>query len=118
MEGNIGERLSLADIAGAAHLSRSHFARAFRATTGLSVMGYLRSLRIERAKTLLIERELGIAELSAQLGLAHSHFTRLFHREVGMAPSAYAHLFGLPAACDAKAIPGAATADSRSGCGA
>lgn len=120
MEGNIGERLSLADIAGAAHLSRSHFARAFRVTTGLSVMGYLRSLRIERAKTLLIEHELRIAELSAQLGFAHhSHFTRLFRREVGMAPSAYAHLFGLPvAACDARAVWGAAPAESRSGCGA
>lgn len=105
MEANIDQRLLLADIAGAAYLSRSHFARAFRATTGLSVMRYLRRLRIERAKTLLIEHELGIAELSAQLGFAHhSHFTRLFRHEVGMAPSTYAHLFSLPTgACEAEA---------------
>lgn len=104
MEANIGERLLLADIAGAAHLSRSHFARAFRITTGLSVMAYLRQLRIERAKILLVENEISIAELSAQLGFSHhSHFTRLFHREVGMPPRTYAHLFGWPiAAAEAR----------------
>lgn len=98
MEANLGERVLLADVAAAAHLSRSHFARAFRITTGQSVMAYLRRLRIERAKFLLVEREVSIAELSAQLGFAHhSHFTRLFRREIGMAPRTYAHHFGLPA---------------------
>ena len=97
MEANIGERLLLADIARAAHLSRSHFARSFRISTGLSVMAYLRRLRIEKAKLLLVGREVGIAELSAQLGFTHhSHFTRLFRREVGMTPRAYARLFGTP----------------------
>ena len=100
MEANIGERLLLADIARAAHLSRSHFARSFRITTGLSVMMYLRQLRIEKAKCLLIERDASIAELSAHLGFCHhSHFTRLFRREVGMAPRTYARLFGAPAQC-------------------
>jgi AraC-like DNA-binding protein len=97
MEEHIGEPMRLADIAAAAHLSRSHFARAFRISTGLSVMVYLRRLRIEKAKALLIESDTSIAEVSAALGFAHhSHFTRLFHKEAGMSPRSFAHLYGMP----------------------
>lgn len=97
MEQHIGEPLRLGEIARAAHLSRSHFARAFRISTGLSVMGYLRRLRIEKAKALLIGSDASIAEVSAMLGFAHhSHFTRLFRREVGMTPRTFAHLYGVP----------------------
>jgi AraC family transcriptional regulator len=99
MEAHIGEPLRLCDIARAAHLSRSHFARAFRISTGLSVMTYLRRLRIEKAKAQLIGSEASIAEVSAMLGFAHhSHFTRLFRREVGMTPRLFAHLYGVPPA--------------------
>jgi AraC family transcriptional regulator len=97
MDAHIGEPMRLDDIAKAAHLSRSHFARAFRVSTGLSVMTYLRRLRIEKAKALLIERDISIADASAMLGFAHqSHFSRLFRREVGMAPRMFVHLYGAP----------------------
>lgn len=102
MESHIGEPMRLGDIARAAHLSRSHFARAFRASTGLSVMGYLRRLRIEKAKALLITSETSIADVSAMLGFAHhSHFTRLFRRQTGMTPRTFAHLYGVPGICAA-----------------
>jgi AraC family transcriptional regulator len=97
MDAQIGEPMRLSDIARAAHLSRSHFARAFRESTGLSVMIYLRRLRIEKAKAMLIESDASIAAVSATLGFSHhSHFTRLFRKEVGMCPRAFVHTYGLP----------------------
>jgi AraC family transcriptional regulator len=97
MDAGIDQPLRLDDIARAAHLSRSHFGRAFRISTGHSVMRYLCLLRMEKAKALLIDSERSIAEISAMLGFAHhSHFTRLFRREVGMTPRLFAHLHGAP----------------------
>jgi len=97
IEARLGEPLRLDDIARAAHLSRSHFARAFRVSTGESVMRYVCRLRMERAKALLIGSEHSIAEIAAMLGFAHhSHFTRLFRREIGITPRLFAHLYGAP----------------------
>jgi AraC family transcriptional regulator len=97
IEAHLGEPLRLDDIARAAHLSRAHFARAFRVSTGESVMRYVCRLRMEQAKALLIGSEHSIAEISAMLGFSHhSHFTRLFRREIGVTPRLFAHLYGAP----------------------
>jgi AraC family transcriptional regulator len=95
MEANLGERLSLRDIAGAACVSRSHFARMFRVSTGHSVIAYLYRLRIERAKAVLIAGEVALADLAVALGFSHqSHFTRVFRRHAGMTPCAFSHIYG------------------------
>jgi transcriptional regulator GlxA family with amidase domain len=95
MEANLGEAIGLRDIAGAACVSRSHFARMFRLSTGCSVMAYLYRLRVERAKAMLIQEPLPLAELSQALGFSHhSHFTRVFRRHTGMNPRAFRHRYG------------------------
>lgn len=113
MEANLGEPLGLRDIAGAACVSRSHFARMFRRSTGYSPMAYLYRLRVERAKAMLIQGQASLAELSACLGFSHhSHFTRVFSRHTGMSPRTFRHRYGgdLPAGggdfqCDPLAEP-------------
>ena len=52
----LADDLALDDLARAAGLSRAHFARAFRATTGQTPYGYLRARRVERARGLLATR--------------------------------------------------------------
>ena len=95
MEAHLGERLSLRDIAASACVSRSHFARMFRVSTGYSVMAYLYRLRVERAKAALIDADVPLAELSASMGFSHhSHFTRVFRRHTGMSPSTFVRLHG------------------------
>lgn len=95
MEAHLGERLSLRDIAAAACVSRSHFARMFRVSTGSSVMAYLYRLRVERAKAVLIDADVPLADLSASMGFSHhSHFTRVFRRHTGMSPSTFVRLHG------------------------
>jgi len=88
---HIGERISLDQLALQAGVSRFHFARQFRLSTGESAMTYLRRVRIERSKSILETRDSTIAEVAARLGFSdQSHFTRIFGRLVGVPPGSFA----------------------------
>jgi len=91
IDGHIGEHISLDELARQAGVSRFHFARQFRLSTGESPMGYLRRVRIERSKSILQSRETTIAEVAVRLGFSdQSHFTRIFGRLVGVSPGSFA----------------------------
>jgi AraC family transcriptional regulator len=91
MEFNLSRRLTLGDIAEAACVSRFHFARLFRVSTGHSPMQYLAKLRIERAKALLSGGGDSVCTIADALGFCdQSHFTRVFRRSVGMTPGQFA----------------------------
>ncbi len=87
------EDLTLAELASVAGLSRFHFARAFRRTTGLTPLQYLMKQRIERAKELLKNRELPLVEISFRTGFKNqSHFTTLFRKFTSLTPKAWREL--------------------------
>src|SRR4051812_24547581 len=91
IDNHIGERISLDELAREAGVSRFHFARQFRLSTGESPMEYLRRVRIERSKSILQTRDATIAEVAARLGFSdQSHFTRIFGRLVGVSPGSFA----------------------------
>jgi AraC family transcriptional regulator len=85
---NLGQTLSLADLATLANLSPSRFTRVFRQETGLSPHQYLIQARIEQATHLLRSGgEISIGAIAHQVGFAdQSHFTRHFKRIVGVTP--------------------------------
>lgn len=79
--------LSIADIADACRLSRSHFTRAFRDTTGQAPYQWLMALRLERARTLLRDTALPLAQVAIACGFSdQSHFTHAFSRALGVSP--------------------------------
>jgi AraC family transcriptional regulator len=79
--------ISLRELAREADLSRSHFARAFKETTGLPPHRWLVSKRIERAQEILINSTLSLVEVARLTGFAdQSHFTRVFTSTVGISP--------------------------------
>jgi AraC-like DNA-binding protein len=81
---------SLATIAAACGLSASHFARAFRKSTGSPPHAWLNRARVGRAMMLLRERRQSLSEIALECGFVdHSHFARVFVRRVGVAPSAW-----------------------------
>jgi AraC-like DNA-binding protein len=86
IDGNIG----LGELAGLCGLSRSHFARAFKQSTGLPPHRWLLARRIERAQELLLHSALSLDRIAAACGFAdQSHFSRVFSRQIGIAPSAW-----------------------------
>jgi AraC family transcriptional regulator len=89
IEANLGEPITLADMANVAALSPIHFARQFKKSTGRSPHQYLLHARVETAKRLL-RADLSIAEVACQCGFSHQeHLTRIFGRLVGVTPAAY-----------------------------
>jgi AraC-like DNA-binding protein len=88
--------LRRADLARAANLSEAQLARVFRREMGTTPMAYLRRVRIERARGLLLRTELNIEEVGRTVGLPDpAHFSRLFRALQGQSPRAFRkHLQG------------------------
>ena len=87
---NLDKDVSLSELAGLANLSRFHFIRAFKKTTGIAPYQFVISSRVERAKELLAEPNSSIAAVARSVGF-HStlQLDRAFHRLLGMTPSSY-----------------------------
>jgi len=90
IEAHLGSQIGVGDIAAASGISRFHFSRAFRQTTGNSPYAYLLGRRIAAAKMLLIRSERPLVEVAEQCGFASlSQFSRMFKREAGICPSSF-----------------------------
>ena len=93
IERHIGDTITLADIASAACISRFHFARLFRVSTGRSPMEFVLAKRIALAKEQLARGPQKISATAASLGFFdQSHFTRTFRRMTGYSPREFCHL--------------------------
>jgi AraC family transcriptional regulator len=78
---------TLEQLAAVAHLSPYHFARQFKAATGLPPHQYVIMRRVERAKQLLQGGDLSLAEVAARAGFSdQSQFSHHFKRLVGVTP--------------------------------
>ncbi len=84
---HLAEDLLLGTMAQEVGMSRYHFARLFKQSTGLSPYQYVIHCRIERAKMLLLQNKLKISEVASIVGFAdQSQFTRHFKRILGVTP--------------------------------
>ncbi len=88
--GTEGALPTAAELAQECHLSRRHFFRLFRQTTGMSVADYATHRRIDRAKTLLRRQDLVVKQVAYQCGFqTPSAFSAAFRRATGMTPREY-----------------------------
>lgn len=84
------KELSLKEVADAAGISRTYFSKMFKDTTGEKYWDYLSRCRIEKAKELLLNTNLGQAEISEKVGYSSEfHFSRKFKEIVGMSPNKF-----------------------------
>jgi AraC family transcriptional regulator len=90
MNAHLSDQISLGELAKQCRLSISHFARAFRQSTGESPHRWLLKRRVETAKELLLSSELGISEIALDCGFTdQSHLTRVFSIMVGAPPGVW-----------------------------
>jgi AraC family transcriptional regulator len=83
-----GDDLSLAQVAAQCGLSREHFSRAFKISTGLTPHQWRQLCRIDAVKQLLTGSSRSIADIALACGFAdQSHLTRVFGRIVGTSPA-------------------------------
>ena len=82
--------LSVEDVARHVGMSPSHFAHRFRAVARTSPMRYLKQLRLQDARALLLSDGLRVSEVATRVGYeSASHFTRDFKTYFGATPAEY-----------------------------
>jgi AraC family transcriptional regulator len=80
--------VSLAALATDAGLSRFHFCRAFKESTGLSPHAWLRQYRLEQAMNMLRDTDASVASVAAALGYSsQTAFAAAFRNLTGETPS-------------------------------
>jgi AraC family transcriptional regulator len=90
IDDNLTSKITLAELASVAGVSRFHFVKLFRNTIGLTPMAYIERTRVRRAQQMLRRHELSIAEVASVLGFFdQSHFARCFRTWTGASPGAY-----------------------------
>ncbi|EFG04838.1 AraC family transcriptional regulator (plasmid) [Streptomyces clavuligerus] len=92
---NLGEEITIDDMAETAMFSKFHFTRMFKNMTGTSPGRFLSALRLQEAKRLLVSTELNIADISNIVGYQSvGTFSSRFKSSVGLAPTTYRQLGG------------------------
>jgi AraC family transcriptional regulator len=87
---HLGEVITLDDLAASVSLSRYHFARHFRRSTGASPHEFVLLQRVEQAKTMLTRTSAALPDIATGCGFAdQSHMTRVFRKYVGTTPGRY-----------------------------
>jgi AraC family transcriptional regulator len=88
LNAQLDRRVSLVQIASDCGLSVSHFAKAFKRSTGVSPHRWLTQRRVDRAKELMRATTTLLAQVALACGFCdQSHFTRVFFRATGVTPN-------------------------------
>ncbi|MCL4421719.1 MAG: AraC family transcriptional regulator [Actinobacteria bacterium] len=90
MKEHLGGSITVADVAEAVHMSESAFAHLFKQATGISPYQFLKQMRLERARDLLLDEEYSVSEAAFDVGYTSlSHFISEFKRYFGETPRSY-----------------------------
>lgn len=90
LEADTLEERSIDEIASMCGVSSSGFRRLFREYSGKTPIEYRNSLKLDKAKNMLLGSDASIASISDALGYESSaYFCRFFKKKTGMTPSEY-----------------------------
>ena len=90
MRDEVDSELSIEELARAVNLSLSHYHHLFKSETGTSPARYLRTLRLEMARDLLVTSLLNVKQVMNSVGIRDKgHFTREFKKMYGLTPTQY-----------------------------
>jgi AraC-like DNA-binding protein/ligand-binding sensor protein len=84
------ENLRLGHVAKAVNTSTFYFCKMFKKATGLTFTEYLGRVRVEKAKSLLLNPHTRVSEVAFEVGFQSlSQFNRVFKRITGLSPTEY-----------------------------
>ncbi|MBB3125507.1 two-component system response regulator YesN [Paenibacillus rhizosphaerae] len=85
LQTHYADNLNMAVVSNHFSLNYSYFSQAFQEFTGESFSNYVRRLRLDKAKELLVHSDLKVYEISDQVGFENvKHFTRIFKDTEGI----------------------------------
>ncbi|MDQ8194664.1 AraC family transcriptional regulator [Coraliomargarita sp. SDUM461004] len=87
---HLSEDMTLGEIAWHVGKGEEHLARVFKRETGQTVFDYVREVRVNRARTLILDPSLSLSEVATRCGFhSLSFFSRTFRTVTGMSPTGY-----------------------------
>jgi AraC-like DNA-binding protein len=93
---NFEKNHSLNDLAFRSGMTVQRFCRSFKKKTGMTLSGYIQSVRINTAKKLLQQSKMYVDDICYDAGFnSVSFFNRKFKEHTGMTPVEYRRRFGL-----------------------
>lgn len=90
MQEHLAEEMSLSVLAEEFHMNPQYISQLFKNEIGVGFLAYLTSIRMEKAKKLLLSTSLSIGEIAEQSGYGdYRVFTKVFKKSEGITPSQY-----------------------------
>jgi two-component system response regulator YesN len=90
IEQHFQEDLALDQVAEYAGVSPFYLSRMFKQETGQGFLEYLTNLRIEKAKTLLMDERLSVRDVASLVGYPNqAYFGKIFRDKIGETPGEY-----------------------------
>lgn len=90
LSSDAGFDFSATDTAAQVNLSVSRFRHLFKSETGMSLVQYVKTLKLKKAKELLETTPLSIKQIMAEVGIRDkSNFCRDFKKTYGLSPIKY-----------------------------
>ena len=90
VQSHVEEPITLTRVVRHVNVSRFYFCKLFKKATGMTLTEYVSRVRIEKAKTLLVDPTLRVSEVVYAAGFGSiPRFNSVFKRYVGMPPTEY-----------------------------
>lgn len=84
------EKISITDIAQYVRIAPAYLQRMFKAETGMTIIEYISSVRLEKAKFLLRKTDMPILDIALNVGyLSRQRLFQLFKEKEGISPGQY-----------------------------
>lgn len=88
IKSNYNKNMTLDEVAAHVYISPYYFSHGFKSFTGMNFMEYLKKVRIEEAKKLLLTSKMSLKNVSKKVGYQDpNYFSRVFKNMVGIPPS-------------------------------
>ena len=90
IEASMPGPVTLSDLSAAFFMSEGHLSRMFRKEMGMSIIAYVKRMRIQMAARLLLDSSESVSEIAARVGVNDAnYFCRMFKSVMGASPSEY-----------------------------
>ncbi|SDD07339.1 Helix-turn-helix domain-containing protein [Paenibacillus sp. UNCCL117] len=95
LEREYDQDISLNSVAEQLNLNPAYISRLFKQITGQPFVDYLKRIRIEKSKELLIQSDMKINEIGKRVGYSNSYyFIKVFKELMGLTPGEYKKIYG------------------------
>jgi AraC-like DNA-binding protein len=93
MEKHFDRKITVSMLANQAMVSPKYYGTLFKEVTGQTVAEYLLRLRMEKAKSLFMQRKYRVQEVAEMVGIEDlPYFTKLFKKHTGISPKRFANM--------------------------